>query len=154
LKVQDEEKVRPLDATVTAEVVSNLRNWINAKGVLSSELYLDYVQGTDGLGFCVKADSGSIIEEDILEGYSAEIVFAVYYKTNATPDGGGLIYKPLNDLSKWLAENDFTNLDMGTRRTPKEIMTLRGPVDASGRDTNGNTTFYSIYKFIFTEEDN
>ena len=33
-------------------------------------------------------------------------------------------------------------------------MTLRGPVDASGRDTNGNTTFYSIYKFIFTEEDN
>lgn len=106
------------------------------------------------MGFCVKADSGSILEEDILGRYSAEVVFSVYYKTSAVPDGGGLIYKPLNDLSKWFAENDFTNLSMDTRRTPNEIMTLKGPVDESGRDINGNTTFHSIYKFIFTEEDN
>jgi hypothetical protein len=55
-------------------------------------------------------------------------------------------------LSKWFTQNDFADLDMGTRRTPKEIMTLKGPIDESGRDTNGDTTFRSIYKFIFTEE--
>lgn len=147
-----EVKKRPLDSTEITEIILDLQAWINQQQILGSKLYVDYSEGTGGLGFCIKTDCSWIIEEDVLGNFLAEVSFYIYYKTSATPDGSGIIYKPLNDLSKWIAENDFTNLEMGVKRTPKEIMTLKGPVDVKGRDENGNTTLYSTYKFQYYEE--
>lgn len=152
MEKKDEVKKRPLDSTKILEIILDLQAWINKQQILSSELYIDYVEGTNELGFCIKTDCGWIIEEDVLGNFSAEVQFFIYYKTSAAPDGSGIIYKPLNDLSKWFAKNDFTNLDIGSQRTSKEIMTLKGPIDVSGRDEKGNTTFYSTYKYLFYEE--
>ncbi|MEL4106780.1 hypothetical protein AAFA46_08095 [Oscillospiraceae bacterium WX1] len=152
LEEKDEEIERPLDSTIISEVILYIQTWINSESILATELYLDYVEDSGGIGFCIKTDYGQIVEEDILGNISAEVVFFIYYKTSATPDGDGLIYKPLNDLSEWFVENDFTYLDLGTRRTPREITTINGPVDTSGQDEYGNTTFYSTYKLLFYEE--
>ncbi len=150
---KDEIIVQPLDSTIINDVIQSLQAWINNQAILASDLYLDYVEETNGIGFCIKTDSGQIYEEDILGNFTADIIFFVYYTTDVQPDGGGLIYKPLNDLSDWFVNNDFTNLQLGTSLSPKKIMTLKGPVDVAGQDENGNTTFYSTYKFTFYEEE-
>ena len=147
-----DEIVRALDATDATQIIVALQEWINALGILDNHLYLEYVEDTNGLGYCIKSDGGAVLDEDISGGFSAELPFMIYYTTNAVPDGAGAIYKPLNNLSAWFRANGPLGLDIGERRTPDQLATLKGPIDLSGKDERGNTTFFSVYSLTYDEE--
>ena len=76
----------------------------------------------------------------------------IFYKTNAVPDSSGEIFKPLNDLSAWFRANGTAGLDIGDRRTPEDLMTLKGPSDLAGKDEDGSTTFFSVFSLTYDEE--
>ncbi len=154
-----DELIRALDATDTTQVIVALQEWINGledpeteTPILPGHLFVEYVEDRNGLGYCIKSDGGAILEEDITGGFSAEVPFAIYFTTNAVPDGAGAIYKPLNDLSAWFRANGPAGLDLGDRRIPDEIITTKGPTDLSGKDAKGNTTFFSIFSLTYDEE--
>jgi hypothetical protein len=155
----NDEILRALDATDTTQIIEALQTWINGlkdpitdEPVLPGRLDIEYVEDPNGLGFCIKADGGAVLEEDILGDITAEVPFAIYYTTNAVPDGAGAVYKPLNNLSAWFRKNGSAGLELGPRRTPDEIVTLKGPTDLSGKDEKGNTTFFSVYSLTYDEE--
>jgi hypothetical protein len=145
-----EDSIRTLDATDTTQILVALQTWINGLGILGSHLYHEYIEGD--LGYCIKGDGGSVLEEDICGNFTAEIPFMIYFTTNAVPDSAGEIFKPLNDLAAWFKANGTAGLDVGARRTPDEITTLKGPTDLSGKDEKGNTTFFSVYSLTYDEE--
>lgn len=145
-----DENVRPLDATDATQVVESVRQWINNIGILTGPLYLEYVE--DGpFGYCIKAEGGSITDEDILGNFTAEVPLFIYYTVNYTADDPG-VYKPLNDLSAWFRANGTSGLDLGVRRTPAKITTLAGPKDQYGKDEDGNVTFFAVYQITYDEE--
>ena len=147
-----DEPIRDLDATDVTQVIVALQEWINSLGILSDYLYMEYTEGPAGFGFCIKSDGGAVMEEDIAGGFTAEVPFMIYHTTNAVPDGAGMIYKPLNDLSTWFRANGPAGLQLGVRRIPYELTTLRGPTDMAGKDEDGNTTFFSIFQLTYDEE--
>lgn len=152
-----DEVVRALDATDTTQVLVALQEWINGlkdpqtgQPIIPERVYLEYMDGD--LGYCLKGNGGAILAEDIAGGFSAEVPFMLYFTTSAVPDSAGEIFKPLNDLAAWFKANGTAGLDIGARRTPDEITTLKGPTDLSGKDGKGNTTFYAVYSLIYDEE--
>ena len=147
-----DDNLRVLDATDTTQVLEALQEWINGLGILGGYLWLEYVEDTDGLGYCIKADGGVITEEDICGDFTAEVPFIIYYTTNIVPDGAGAVYKPLNDLSAWFKANGPAGLAIGQRRSAHEVLTLAAPKDLSGRDEKGNTTFFAVYQLTYDEE--
>jgi hypothetical protein len=148
--IMADEAVRLLDATDATQVVDAVREWINGLGVLTGHLYLEYVENGP-FGYCIKADGGSVTEEDIAGDFTAEVPFEIHYTVNYTADDP-TIYKPLNDLSAWFKANGTTGLDLGDRRTPDSIKTIKGPSDMSGLDEDGNVTFFSVYQLTYDEE--
>jgi hypothetical protein len=142
---------KPLDATDIIQIVAALQSWINGLEILDDYLWLEYIEESTGLGMCIKANGGSIITEDIDDGFSAEIPFIIYNTANAVPDGAGAIYKPLNDLGAWFKANGPLGLDIGDRRKPDEITMTRGAMDQSGKDESGNTTFLATYSLTYDE---
>lgn len=147
-----DEEVRALDATDVTQVIIALQEWINGLDILDGHLWLEYPEDPNGFGDYIKSDGGAILEEDIVGDFSAEVPFLIYHTTNAVPDGAGAIYKPLNNLSAWFRANGPAGLDIGERRTPDEITTLRGPMDVAGQDEDGNTTFVSAFALTYDEE--
>jgi hypothetical protein len=149
-----EETLKALDATDATQVLVALQDWINGLSILNSKLYLEYTDNKDGFGYYIKSDGGAILEEDIDGGFSAELPFSIYFKTNDVPDSTGELFKPLNKLAAWFRKNGTSELDIGSRRTPDELTTLRGPTDLAGKDEDGNTTFFSIFSLTYYEEVN
>jgi len=147
-----ENNIRALDATDTTQVIAVLQDWINSLGILDGHLWLEYVEDADGLGYCIKADGGLITEEDICGDFTAELPFIIYYTTNIVPDGAGAVYKPLNDLSAWFKANGPAGLEIGERRSSRQLLTLAAPKDLEGKDELGNTTFFAVYQIIYDEE--
>ena len=147
-----EEPIRALDATDATQIVVALQKWINGLNILDGHLWLEYIEDSSGFGYCIKSDGGSVVEEDILGNFSAEVPFLIYYTVNAVPDGAGAVYKPLNDLSAWFRANGPGGLTLGARRTPDTIITLKGPTDLAGKDEDGNTTFFSVFALTYEEE--
>lgn len=154
-----DEPIRSLDATDATQIIAALQEWINGlkdpeteQPILPGHLWLEYVEDRNGLGYCIKSDGGAVLEEYVNGDFSAEVPFAIYFTTNAVPDGAGAIYKPLNDLSAWFRANGTAGLSLGVRRTPDEIITTKGPTDLSGKDEKGNTTFFSIFSLTYDEE--
>jgi len=152
-----DDTVRSLDATDTTQVLVALQTWINGlkdpvtqAEILPSRVYLEYMDGD--LGYSIKSEGGAILDEDIVGNFTAELPFMIYFTTNAVPDNAGEIFKPLNDLAAWFKTNGTIGLDIGDRRVPDEIVTLAGPKDLSGKDTKGNTTFFSVYSLTYDEE--
>jgi hypothetical protein len=144
--------IRALDATDTTQIIVALQEWINGLDILDGNLWLEFVEDSNGLGDCIKSDGGSVLEEDILGNFTGEVPFMIFHTTNAVPDGGGAIYKPLSDLSAWFRANGTAGLYLGERRTPGELTTLKGPTDLSGKDEEGNTTFFSVFALTYDEE--
>lgn len=142
---------KPLDATDITQIVAALQEWINGLDILDSHLWLEYIEDSTGLGMCIKANGGSILEEDIDGGFSAEIPFIIYITVNSVPDGAAAAYKPLNDLGAWFKANGPLNLDIGERREPDKIVMTRAPMDMSGKDESGNTTFLATYTLTYDE---
>jgi hypothetical protein len=142
---------KPLDATDITQIVAALQEWINGLDILDSHLWLEYIEDSTGLGMCIKANGGSILEEDIDGGFSAEIPFIIYIAVNSVPDGATAAYKPLNDLGAWFKANGPLGLDIGERRTPDKIVMTRAPMDMSGKDESGNTTFLATYTLTYDE---
>lgn len=154
-----DEPIRPLDATDITQVIEVVRDWINGlkdpeteQPILDSHLWLEYVEDPNGFGYCIKSDGGDVLEEDVVGGFSAEITFMIYRTVNAVPEAAGAITQPLNDLSAWFRANGTAGLDIGARRTPDELITLKGPTDLSGKDEDGNTTFFSVFSLTYDEE--
>ncbi len=154
-----DEPVRALDATDVTQVITALQEWINGlrdpeteQPILPGHLWLEYVEESNGLGFCIKSDGGVVLEEDILGGFSAEVPFMIFHTTNAVPDGVGAITQPLSDISAWFRKNGPTGLNIGARRSPDTLTTLKGPTDQSGKDEDGNTTFFSVFSLTYYEE--
>lgn len=152
-----EETVRALDATDTTQILVALQTWINGledpttkDKILPSKVYLEYQEGD--LGYCIKSNGGAILEEDITGDFYAEVPFMIYFTTAAVPDSSGEIFKPLNDLAAWFKANGTQGLNIGTRRTPDQITTLKGPTDMAGKDAKGNSTFFSVYSLTYDEE--
>jgi len=143
--------VKPLDATDVTQIIAALQTWINGLDILDYHLWLEYIEESTGLGMCIKANGGEIIEEDIDGGFSAEIPFIVYTCSNAVPDGAGAIYKPLNDLGAWFKANGPLGLNIGERRTPDLITMTRAPMDQSGKDESGNVVFLATYSLAYDE---
>ena len=146
-----------MDATDTTQILVALRDWINGltdpdtgTSILPEKLELEAIDGE--FGFCIKGDGGAVFEEDITGDFYAEVPFMIFYKTNAVPDSSGEIFKPLNDLSAWFRANGTAGLDIGDRRTPEDIMTLKGPSDLAGKDEDGSTTFFSVFSLTYDEE--
>jgi hypothetical protein len=151
------EIIRALDATDTTQILVSLQTWINSlqdpstnEPIIPQRVYLEFVEGD--LGYCIKSEGGAVFEEDITGDFSAEVPFQLYLTTNAVPDSAGEIFKPLNDLAAWFRVNGTTGLNIGARRTPDAISTLRGPTDVAGKDEKGNTTFVSIFSLTYDEE--
>lgn len=144
--------IRALDATDTTQVIEAVKDWINNLNILDDDLCLEYTEDNNGYGYCLKADGGSVVEEDIVGNFTAEVVFIIYFTTNIVPGNAQAIYKPLNDLSAWFKKNGTAGLDIGERREPTEIITLAMPKDLAGKDEDGNTTFFSVYKLTYDEE--
>ena len=142
---------KPLDATDITQIVAALQEWINGLDILNSHLWLEYIEDSTRLGMCIKANGGSILEEDIDGGFSAEIPFIIYIAVNSVPDGATAAYKPLNDLGAWFKANGPLGLDIGERRTPDKIVMTRAPMDMSGKDESGNTTFLATYTLTYDE---
>jgi len=142
---------KPLDATDITQIVAALQEWINGLDILDSHLWLEYIEDSTGLGMCIKANGGSILEEDIDGGFSAEIPFIIYITVNSVPDGAATAYKPLNDLGAWFKANGPLGLNIGERRTPDKIVMTRAPMDMSGKDESGNTTFLATYTLTYDE---
>lgn len=152
-----DEVVRALDATDTTQILVAIQTWINSledpqtkTKILPSKLYLEYQEGD--LGYCIKSNGGAILEEDITGDFYAEVPFMIYFTTAAAPDSAGEIFKPLNDLAAWFKANGTQGLNIGARRTPDQITTLKGPTDMAGKDAKGNTTFFSVYSLTYDEE--
>lgn len=152
-----DEVIRALDATDTTQVLVAIQAWINGltdpvthAKIIPERVYLEYQEGD--LGYCIKGNGGSILEEDITGNFSAEIPFMIFFTTAAVPDSTGELFKPLNDLAAWFKANGTTGLSIGARRTPDTIRTLKGPTDLSGKDDKGNTTFFSVYALTYDEE--
>ncbi len=76
----------------------------------------------------------------------------IYFTISAVPDSAGEIFKPLNDLIAWFRANETSGLDIGARRAPQKITSTRGPTDLSGKDEDGNTTFFAVFSLIYDEE--
>jgi len=152
VKMADESNIRALDATDAVQIIEAIQEWINGLDILDGHLWLEYVEDADGLGYCIKSNGGSIIEEDICGDFTAEVPFIISYCTNAVPDGVGAICKPLNDLSAWFKANGTAGLDIGDRRSPERIITTKGPTDMTGLDEKGNTTFFAAYQLTYDEE--
>jgi len=142
---------KPLDATDITQIVAALQSWINGLNILTDYLWLEYTEDSTGLGMVIKANGGDITSEDIDGGFSAEIPFIIYNTVNSVPDGAGAIYKPLNDLGSWFKKNGTDGLDIGDRRTPDKIIMTRAPMDQSGKDESGNTTFLATYSLTYDE---
>ena len=145
-----EENIRLLDATDQTQIIVALQEWINGLAVLDDRLYLEFQN--NGFGYCVKSNGGAITDEDICGNFSAEVQFSIYFTTNAIPDSAGETFKPLNDLSAWFRANGAAGLEIGDRRTPDEITTLKAPSDLAGLDEQGNATFFAIYRLTYDEE--
>lgn len=152
-----EETVRALDATDTTQILVAIQTWINGLTdpvthvkVLPERVYLEYQEGD--LGYCIKSSGGAILQEDITGDFHAEVPFMIYFTTAAVPDSAGAIFKPLNDLAAWFKANGTQGLNIGTRRTPDQITTLKGPTDLAGKDAKGNSTFFSVYSLTYDEE--
>ena len=143
--------IRVLDATDIIQIVAALQSWINSLNILDEHLYLEYTEESTGLGMCIKANGGAITEEDIIGNFSAEIPFIIYNTVNVPPDGASTAYKPLNDLGAWFKANGPAGLDIGERRTPDKIIMTRAPMDQSGKDESGNTTFLATYSLTYDE---
>lgn len=148
---------RPLDATDTTQILVALQTWINGlvdpateENLIPEKVGLEFT--ADDLGYCIKSEGGAILDEDIEGNTSAGLPFMLYFTTSAVPDSAGEIFKPLNDLAAWFRANGTQGLDIGARRTPDTISTLRGPTDATGPDEKGNTTFVSIFSLTYDEE--
>ena len=151
------DEVRALDATDTTQILVALQTWINGlkDPVTQVPLVPEAVglEHTDGdLGYCLKGNGGAILEESINGDFYAEVPFMIYFTTAAVPDSAGEIFKPLNDLAAWFKANGTTGLNLGQRRTPEQIVTLKGPTDLEGKDSKGNTTFYSVFSLTYDEE--
>lgn len=151
------DEVRALDATDTTQILVALQTWINGLKhpttqvpLLPDTVYLEYQDGD--LGYCIKGNGGAILEESINGDFYAEVPFMIYFTTAAVPDSAGEIFKPLNDLAAWFKANGTAGLNLGTRRTPEQIVTLKGPTDLEGKDSKGNTTFYSVFSLTYDEE--
>lgn len=149
--------VRALDATDQTQILVALQTWINSledptthSKLIPEPVRLEYME--DGLGYCIKGNGGAVLEEDIQGNFSAEIPFMIYFTTAAVPDSAGEIFKPLNDLAAWFRANGTEGLDIGDRRTPDQLTTLKGPTDLEGKDEKGNTTFFSVYSLTYDEE--
>ena len=152
-----DEAVRALDATDATQILVCLRDWINsltdpdtAGRIIPEDVGLETYPGK--FGFCIKGDGGEVTDEDIEGNFTAEVPFMMFYKTNAVADGSGEIFKPLNDLAAWFRKNGPAGLNIGTRRTPDEIITLKGPTDLAGEDEDGSTTFFSVHALTYDEE--
>lgn len=153
----DNNTIRALDATDTTQILVAVQTWINGitdpatqLKIIPERVYLEYQEGD--LGYCIKSNGGAVLEEDITGNFYAELPFMIYFTTAAEPDSAGAVFKPLNDLAAWFRANGTTNLDLGPRRTAAEISTLKGPTDLSGKDSKGNTTFFSVYALFYDEE--
>jgi len=145
--------VQPLDATDTTQIIQMLQEYINSLNILDSHLYLEFSESDTGFGYVIKADGGSITDEDILGNFTATQPFIIYYKTNFVTDSIASC-KPLNDLSAHFKKNGVIGLDIGERRVPDEIITLKGATDLSGQDEDGNVTFFSVYSLTYDENVN
>jgi len=143
--------VKPLDATDIIQIVAALQEWINGLDILDSHLWLEYIEDSTGLGMCVKANGGDILEEDIDGGYSAEVPFIIYNTVSAIPDSLTAASKPMNDLGAWFKSNGPLGLNIGERRIPDRITMTRAPMDMSGKDESGNTTFLATYSLYYDE---
>jgi hypothetical protein len=146
------DEAKPLDATDITQIMASLQTWINGLDILDYHLWLEYIEESTGLGMCIKANGGNILEEDVDGGFSAEILFIVYIVVNSVPDGAAAAYKPLNDLGAWFKANGPLGLDIGKRRIPDQIVMTRAPMDMSGKDESGNTTFLATYNLTYDEE--
>lgn len=146
------DEAKPLDATDITQIMASLQTWINGLDILDYHLWLEYIEESTGLGMCIKANGGNILEEDVDGGFSAEIPFIVYIAVNSVPDGAAAAYKPLNDLGAWFKANGPLGLDIGKRRIPDQIVMTRAPMDMSGKDESGNTTFLATYNLTYDEE--
>lgn len=152
-----EDTVRALDATDSTQILVALQTWINGlqdpvthNKIIPETVFLEYQNGD--LGYCIKGNGGAIFEEDITGSFSAEVPFMIYFTTAAVPDSAGEIFKPLNDLSAWFKANGTAGLNIGARRTPEQLLTLKGPTDLNGKDEKGNTTFFSVFTLTYDEE--
>lgn len=144
--------VKPLDATDIVQIMASLQSWINSLSILNDHLWLEYIESSSGLGMCIKANGGSILNEYVDGSFYAEIPFIVYISVNAVPDGMAAAYKPMNDLGAWFKSNGPLELNIGKRRTPDKIVMTRAPMDMSGKDESGNTTFLATYSLYYDEE--
>jgi hypothetical protein len=142
---------KPLDATDITQIVAALQEWINELGILAETVHLEYTEDSAGLGLCIKANGGNILEESIDDSFSAEIPFIIYNTVNIIPDDAESIYKPLNDLGAWFKANGPLGLDIGERRTPDRIIMTRAPMDMTGKDGSGNATFLATYTLTYDE---
>lgn len=152
-----EETVRALDATDQRQILVALQEWINGltdpdtgANIMDDKVYLEFQN--ENFGYCIKSMGGSITDEDITGDFSAEIQFGIYLTTNAVPDNDGSVFKPLNDLSAWFRKNGTAGLDIGARRIPDEITTLKDATHLSGPDEQGNVTFVSVYGLTYDEQ--
>jgi len=144
-----DETLKALDATDLTQILEALKDWINELNILDDTVYLEFQNGN--FGYCIKSMGGNVIEEDILGNISADIQFGIYLTTNAVPDSSA-IYKPLNKLAAWFRKNGTAGLDIGERRTPDEITTLKDATHLSGPDELGNVTFVSLFGLTYDEE--
>ena len=135
--------IKPLDATDITQIVAALQEWINGLDILSETVHLEYTEDSTGLGLCIKANGGNILEENI--------PFIIYNTVNVIPDDATSIYKPLNDLGAWFKANGPLGLDIGERRTPDRIIMTRAPMDMTGKDGSGNATFLATYTLTYDE---
>jgi hypothetical protein len=142
---------KPLDATDITQIVLALQEWINGLDIITETVHLEYTEDSTGLGICIKANGGNIIEECIDNSFSAEIPFIIYNTVNVIPDDATSIYKPLNDLGAWFKANGPLGLDIGERRTPDRIIMTRAPMDMTGKDGSGNATFLATYTLTYDE---
>jgi len=152
-----EETLRPLDATDQRQILVALQEWVNGLtdpdtglNILDDRLYLEFQNSN--FGYCIKSMGGSITEEDITGDFSAEMQFGIYLTTNAVPDNDGSIFRPLNNLSAWFRKNGTAGLNIGDRRTPDEIKTLKDATHLSGPDEQGTVTFVSVFGLTYDEE--
>jgi hypothetical protein len=143
---------KPLDATDIVQIVASLQEWINGLEILDDHLWLEYIEESAGLGMCIKANGGDILNEYVDGSFYAEVPFIVYITVNSIPDGAAAAYKPLNDLGTWFKKNGPLGLDIGERREPDKIVMTRAPMDMTGKDESGNTTFLATYNLTYDEE--
>lgn len=151
-----DEALKALDATDQTQIIDALKDWINGLEdpethvpIMDDKVYLELQNG--GFGYCIKSMGGNVADEDVTGDFSAEVQFGIYYTSNSVPDSD-TIFRSLNNLAAWFRKNGTAELDIGARRIPDEIKTLKDATHLSGPDELGNVTFVSVFGLTYDEE--